>query len=361
MQGCYRIKLGKKLSITFLPNEERLYAFHCPRSLLNYQADSRLHRSHVLEARRTSRFQFADANNEDNHEYVYYLCATNLHDLSDRPLDRNTHVVSIPESPRWQDRTEQHTLITSESTRAAYVLHHPYSVLVYRFSFVHGRSSDNESYLRDGTLRRAAGNMRDFMYYVYSLHYDDPLPGQLIRINIDQYLIHVFQNYHTLRNEDYPLLSTNLVNPDAAARDIPSPIPIFDISTSVDSITASFRIHHWLAMVADADSYTFPFRKIFTNYDDVFVTGSTCRTVFLIADTFDRIRLWFHYVHTTTTVTGLVSDSYHTTEAIIDLSCPRCTLFVNQLSLVSPRHWFSIYSVWRLTTAESPTTIVLHN
>ena len=145
VQGCYGIKLGKKLSITFLPNEERLYAFHCPRSLLNYQADSRLHRSHVLEARRTSRFQLADANNEDNHEYVYYLCLTNLHDLSDCPLDRNTHVVSIPKSPQWQHRTEQYTLITSEATRAAYVLHHPYSVLVYRFSFVHGRSSDNEN------------------------------------------------------------------------------------------------------------------------------------------------------------------------------------------------------------------------
>ena len=129
----------------------------------------------------------------------------------------------------------------------------------------------------------------------------------------------------------------------------------------MDSIIASFRIHHWLAMVSDADSYTFPFRKIFTNYDDVFVTGSTCRTVFLVADSADRIRLWFHYVHTTTTVTGLVSESYHTAEAIIDLSCPRCTLFMNQLSQVSPRHWFSVYSVWRLTTAESPTTIVLHN
>ena len=111
-------------------------------------------------------------------------------------------------------------------------------------------------------LRRAAGNMRDFMYYVYSFHYDDPPPpGQRIRINIDQYLIHVFQTYHTLRNEDYPLLPINLLNPDAAARDIPSPIPIFDISTSVDSITASFRIHHWLAMVGDADSYDFPFKK----------------------------------------------------------------------------------------------------
>ena len=185
-----------------------------------------------------------------------FITLTNLHDLSDRPLDRNTHVVSIPESPRWEDRTAQHSLITSEATRASYVLHHPYSVFVYRFSFVHGRSSDNES-----TLRHAASIMRDFIYYVYSLHYDDPLPGQRVRINIDQYLIHVFQTYHTLRNEDYPLLSTNLLNPDAAARDVPSPIPIFDISTSVDSITASFRIHHWLAMVADADSYDFPLRK----------------------------------------------------------------------------------------------------
>ena len=298
----------------------------------------RLHRSHVVEARRTSRFQLADANNEDNHEYVYYLCLTNLHDLLDRPLDRNTHVVSIPESPRWEDRTVKHNLITSEATRASYVLNHSYSVLVYRFSFIIRRSDDNEDYLRDGTLRRAASNMRDFIYYVYSLHYDDPLPGQRIRINIDQYLIHVFQTYHTLRNEDFPLLSTNLLNPDAAARDIPSPIPIFDISTSVDSITASFRIHHWLAMVGNADSYDFPFRKIFTNYDDVFVTGSTWRTVFLVADSADRIHLRFHYVHTTTTVTGLVSDSYHTAEATIDLSCPRCTLFVNQLSQVSPRH-----------------------
>ena len=135
------------MSITFLPNEERLYAFHCPRSLLNYQADSRLHRSHVLEARRTSRFQLADANNEDNHEYVYYLCATNLHDLSDRP---RTSYPSLNHLDGIIVLT-QHSLITSETTRASYVLHHPYSVLVYRFSFVHGRSSDNESYLRDGT------------------------------------------------------------------------------------------------------------------------------------------------------------------------------------------------------------------
>ena len=188
MEGSYKIKLGKKLSITFLPNEEHRYAFYCPRSLLNYQADARLHRSHVLEARRTSRFQLADANNEDNYEYIYYLCLTNLHDLSDRPLDRNTHVVSIPESPRWKDRTVQRNLITSEATRASYVLHHPYSVLVYRFSFIIGRSADNENYLHDGTLRCAASNMRDFVYYVYSLHYDDPLSGQRIRINIDQYL-----------------------------------------------------------------------------------------------------------------------------------------------------------------------------
>ena len=55
-------------------------------------------------------------------------------------------------------------LITSEATRASYVLHHPFSVLVYRFSFVIGRSADNENYLRDGTLRRAASNMRDFVY-----------------------------------------------------------------------------------------------------------------------------------------------------------------------------------------------------
>ena len=59
---------------------------------------------------------------------------------------------------------------------------------------------------------------------------------------VDQYLIHVFQTYHNLRDEDYPLLSTNLLNSDAAVRDVPSPIPIFDISTSVDSITASFRM-----------------------------------------------------------------------------------------------------------------------
>ena len=69
----------------------------------------------------------------------------------------------------------------------------------------------------------------------------------------------MFQTYHTLRNKDFPLLSTHLLNPDAAARDIPSPIPIFDISTSVDSITASFHIHHWLAMVGEADSIDFPF------------------------------------------------------------------------------------------------------
>ena len=119
----------------------------------------------------------------------------------------------------------------------------------------------------------------------------------------------MFQTCHFLRNEDFPLLSTNLLNPDAAASDILSPIPIFDISTSVDSITASFHIHHWLAMVGYADSYDFPFRIIFTNYHDVFVTGSTCRNVFLVADSADRICLWFHYVHTTITVTGLVSDS----------------------------------------------------
>ena len=53
-----------------------------------------------MEARRTSRFQLADANDEDNHEYeyVYYLCATNLHDLSDHSLDRNYRVVSISDA-----------------------------------------------------------------------------------------------------------------------------------------------------------------------------------------------------------------------------------------------------------------------
>ena len=172
----------EKLSITFLPNEERLYSFQCPRSLLNYQADSRLHRSHVLEARRTSRFQLANANDEDNHEYVYYLCLTNLHDISERPLDRSTHVISIPETPRWTDRTADRDIILGEVTAGAYVLTHPHRILVYCFSFTHGSSADNQRFLQDGSLIRAASNMRDFIYYVYSLHCDDPPPGQLIRI-----------------------------------------------------------------------------------------------------------------------------------------------------------------------------------
>lgn len=96
VKGFYKIQLEKNLDITFLSNEECLYSFQCPRSLLNYQADSSLHRSHVLEARRNSRFQLANPNDKNSHEHVHYLCLSNLHDLSDRPLDRNTHVVSIP-------------------------------------------------------------------------------------------------------------------------------------------------------------------------------------------------------------------------------------------------------------------------
>ena len=198
IRGYYKIKLGKQLNITFLPNEERLYSFHCPRNLLYYQADSRLHWSHVLKARRTSRFQLANANDENNHEYAYYLCLTNLH-------DRTTHVVSIPESPRWEYRN----LILGEATAGAYVLHHPYSVLVYRFSFFIGLSVDNKNFLQDGSLRHAANYMRDFIYYVYSLHYS--LPGQRIRININQFSIHIFQNYHPLSHVTMTFLYCQLI------------------------------------------------------------------------------------------------------------------------------------------------------
>ena len=179
-------------------------------------------------------------------------------------------------------------------------------------------------------------------------------------INIDEYMIHTFQTFHPLRLGEYPLLSTNLLNPDAAAIDIPSTLPILDVVTTVCSITATFPIHSWLLLVHDSNSDDLPLRKIFTNYGDVFMSSSSCRTVILSANTRSLIRLWFHYVHTTTTLNGVVRDSYYTSEAILDLSCPRCATFMNHLSQVSPRHWFSVYSVWRLTTAESPTTIVLH-
>ena len=76
VKGYYKIKLGKKLNITFLPNEERLYSFHCPRSLLNYEADSRLHRSHILEARRSSGFLLANSNDEDM--FIAYARLTSM-------------------------------------------------------------------------------------------------------------------------------------------------------------------------------------------------------------------------------------------------------------------------------------------
>ena len=126
-----------------------------------------------------SRFQLANANDEDN-----YLCLTNLHDLSDRPLDRNTHVVSIHKSPQWADRTEERNLILGVLTAGAYLLSHPRSALVYRFSFTIGLFVDNKNFLQNGSLRRAADNMRDFIHGAYFLRYNDPLPGQRIRISI---------------------------------------------------------------------------------------------------------------------------------------------------------------------------------
>ena len=67
----------------------------------------------------------------------------------------------------------------SRFTAVEYVLNHPLSALVYRFSFVISLSVDNENFLRDGSLRRVANSKRDFVHYVYSLLYNDPLPGQL--------------------------------------------------------------------------------------------------------------------------------------------------------------------------------------
>ena len=129
-------------------------------------------------------------------------------------------------------------------------------------------------------------------------------------------MIHIFQTYHPLRHDDFPLLPTNLLV------DIPSPISILETSTSV-------RFHHSLLMIGNIRSHHFPIRKIFTNYDDIFITGSSLRAVLLVAESITRSRLWFHCIHTVTTSTGIVSDSYNTSEATIDLSCHEsaCTSF----------------------------------
>ena len=62
-------------------------------------------------------------------------------------------------------------------------------------------------------------------------------------------------------------------------------------------------------MMGGALSHHFPPRKIFTEYDNIFVNDSSCRTVFLVAESPTRILLWFYYIHTVTTSTGINSDS----------------------------------------------------
>ena len=67
----------------------------------------------------------------------------------------------------------------------------------------------------------------------------------------------------------YPLLSSYFFNSAAAAIDTPQPFSTVDTSTSVVSIHAQFRIHHWLLEARDTDEAYFPLKKTFVNYDDM--------------------------------------------------------------------------------------------
>ena len=280
-------------------NEDCLYAFHCPRSLLNYQVDSPLHRNHVLKARPNSRFR-----------PVYTKLRCMIFQIAQNLL--------IPESRPWTQRPVECYHIHNDIATRLNVLNRLNSILKYHFAL------NINIVLNNVSLTTLLITYRDFHLNLRSSRSSRSF-DRLVKN----------EHLRNLSSSVSQRLSFSLIFLRSYVSETPTG---FCVTTSVDSINGQFRIYHWLHLIKDhneAMKTNFLTRKL--NYNDVFNVGSSHRTNFPLAWDRERFYLRLPYIQTVSNRDGPIYDSYHTSEAFIDNICLKCVFLFDKLAKIAPR------------------------